>query len=122
MPEPSNPHDAIAAAREELQRTIASARQVLDRERATPVHTPEERAQLQRDALSGLLGPDMQRLAQHIEQGEESWPEVFDGTAPHAHLLSGHLERMTQEHAETIRLALEEDDEFDPFAADPELS
>lgn len=117
-----DPRDSIDAARHELQATIAAARVALDRRRATPVHTPEERAELQRDALAGRLGEEMRQLAEHIERGEESWPEVFEGTAPHAHLLSGHLDRMGEQHAEEIRTALEEDDDFDPLAPDPELA
>lgn len=122
MTQGPDPRETIDAARHELLATIAAARVALDRRRATPVHTPQERAELQRDALSGRLGEDMQRLAEHVERGEESWPEVFEGTAPHAHLLVGHLERMGDEHAEQIRTAIEEDEDFDPLAADPELS
>lgn len=114
--------DALAAAKIELQQTIATARVMLDRRRATPVHTPEQRDELQRDALSGSLGKDMQRLAQHIENGEETWGDVFEGIAPHGALFEGHLTRMSEEHAEEIRVAIEEDDEFDPLAADPELA
>lgn len=112
----------IDAARRELQAVLVFAREALDRRRAVPVHTPDERAELHRDALAGRLGADVQQLAQHIENGEESWQEVFEGIAPHGALFEGHLSRMSDEHAEEIRTAIEEDDEFDPFAADPELS
>lgn len=110
------------AARRELEATLISARQALDRRRSRPVHTPDERAELHQDALAGRLGQDMQRLAQHIENGEESWQEVFEGIAPHGGLFDGHLHRMSEEHAEAIRTAIEEDDEFDPLAPDPEVS
>lgn len=122
MTQLSDPDGRIAAARLELQATLAFAREALDRRRARPVHTPDERAELHRDALSGRLGPDMQRIAQHIENGDESWQEVFEGIAPHGALFVGHLHRMSEEHAEAIRTAIEEDDEFDPQAPDPELS
>ena len=114
--------DDIDGARRELQTALALAREALDRRRAVPVHTPDERAELQRDALAGRLGVDMQRLAEHIENGDESWQEVFEGIAPHGALFDGHLNRMSEEHAEDIRIAIEQDDEFDPLAADPELS
>lgn len=114
--------DDIDAARRELQAALAAAREALDRRRATPVHTPEERAELHRDALAGRLGADMQQLARYIENGDETWQEVFEGIAPHGALFDGHLSRMSDEHAEEIRIAIEEDDDFDPFAADPELS
>jgi predicted small metal-binding protein len=120
QPGPTN--DAIEAARRELQATLAFAREALDRRRAVPVHTPDERAELQRDALAGRLGEDMRRLAEHIENGDESWQEVFEGIAPHGDLFHGHLTRMSDEHAEDIRTAIEEDEDFDPLAADPELS
>jgi hypothetical protein len=122
MTETPDHREAIDAARHELQAALAAARVALDRRRATPVHTPEERAELQRDALAGRLGEDMRQLAEHIERGEESWPEVFEGTAPHTHLLAGHLERMSEQHAEEIRVAIEEDEDFDPLAPDPELA
>lgn len=123
MTQPPGPTgDDIAAARLELQATLAFAREALDRRRAVPVHTPDERAELQRDALDGRLGEDMRRLAQHIEQGDESWQEVFEGIAPHGALFNAHLDRMGDEHAEEIRTAIEEDDDFDPLASDPELS
>ncbi len=120
MPGPGS--DDIDGARRELQAALALAREALDRRRAVPVHTPDERAELQRDALAGRLGVDMQRLAEHIENGDESWQEVFEGIAPHGALFDGHLNRMSEEHAEDIRIAIEQDDEFDPLAADPELS
>lgn len=114
--------DDLDAARRELQAALAAAREALDRRRATPVHTPEERAELHRDALAGRLGAGMQQLARYIENGDETWQEVFEGIAPHGALFDGHLSRMSDEHAEEIRIAIEEDDDFDPFAADPELS
>ncbi len=113
--------DALAAAKLELQETIATARVMLDRRRATPVHTPAQRDELHRDALSGTLGKDMRRLAEHIENGEETWGDVFEGIAPHGELFLGHLERMEEEHAEEIRTAIEEDEDFDPLAPDDEM-
>jgi len=52
----------------------------------------------------------------------QSWQDVFEGIAPHGALFDAHLSRMSDEHAEEIRIAIDEDDEFDPLAADPELS
>lgn len=121
-PFPGGPTPAdLAAAKAELQATMAAAREALDRRRAVPVHTPSEREELHRDALTGSLGPQMQELARRIETGEDSWGEVFEGTSPAAGLLSGHLDRMALEHGEEIRTALEDDEDFDPLAPDPEL-
>lgn len=113
--------DPLARAKTELLATITAARTALDRRRATPVHTPDERAQLQEDARNGLLGRQMQELAERIERGEDSWPEVFEGTSPHTELFHEHLARMVEEHGEEIRQAVEEDEDFDPMAPDPEV-
>lgn len=123
VPQPPGPTGLdIDAARRELQATLASAREGLDRRRAAPVHTPDERAELHQDALAGRLGEDMQRLAQRIEDRDESRQEVFEGIAPHGDLFAAHLNRMSDEHVEAIRIAIEEDEQFDPLAPDPELT
>jgi len=106
----------IAAAWRELRATMAHARAALDRVRAEPVLTPEERRRLQADALAGTLGPDMQRLARHVEAGETSWAEVFDGSSPYAGLAATHLDRMIATHADRVRDALWADPEFDALA------
>ncbi len=118
---PHDPDDRVALAWAELRRSMAAARVALDRARATPVHTPEERAQLQRDALSGGLGREMQELAEHVAAGRTSWGEVFEGTSPYSSLLDGHLTRMSVESAEAIRIAIVEDEDYDPLAPDPEV-
>jgi hypothetical protein len=117
---PSGP-DGISAAWAELRSTMTNARTALDRVRSRPVHTPEERDQLGRDAASGALGREMQELAQRIERRETSWAEVFEGTSPYAALLHEHLGTMATEYRQVIAEAIEDDEEFDPFAPDPEV-
>jgi len=111
------PQAAIDAAWRELQATISGARAALDRVRAEPTTTPEERRELQRVALSGRLGPQMQELAHHVEFGRTSWPEVFEGISPYADLLQDHLDRMVARHGPSVRRQLEADPLFDPAAA-----
>jgi len=112
--------DPIRATWQELQQTLAPARTALDRVRAQPVHTPDERRQLQQDAASGALGRDMQALAQHVEAGR-SWGDVFEGTSEYSDLLTAHLDRMVEENQEMLRQAIEDDDDFDPLAPSPEV-
>jgi hypothetical protein len=113
--------DPIGAAWREFEATVARARVSLDRVRAQPVHTPEERRELHRDALSGVLGRDMQQLAEHVEAGRTSWGEAFEGDSPYSSLLRGHIDRMVETHQEALRQAIEDDDDFDPWAADPQV-
>lgn len=105
---------SIEAAWRELQATIAGARAALDRVRAEPTTTPEERRELQQVALTGQLGPDMQRLARHVEAGETSWAEVFEGISPYDELLRSHLDRMVAVHGEGVRQQVLADPFFDP--------
>jgi hypothetical protein len=113
--------DPIRAAWQELQQTLANARTALDRVRAQPVHTADERRELQQDAASGALGRDMQRLAEHVEAGRTSWGDVFEGTSEYSDLLTTHLDRMVEENQEMLKRAIEEDDGFDPMAPSPEV-
>jgi hypothetical protein len=107
--------DPIEAAWAQLRRTVADARSALDRVRARPTITPEERRELQREALSGALGSDMRRLARHVDAGQTTWADVFDGISPYTHLIRGHLARMADVHAEAVRRQLEAED-FDALA------
>jgi hypothetical protein len=118
---PEDVNRAIDEGWRELRTTIAHARTTLDRVRATPTTTPEERRELQQQALSGELGRDMQTLARHVEAGETSWPEVFEGISPYTDLLRGHLDRMAQLHTEDVRRAIEADPTFDPLAPHEEV-
>jgi hypothetical protein len=121
MSDQASTNQAIDAAWGELRSTIAGARVALDRVRAQPTTTPEERRELQRTALSGELGRDMQTLARHVDAGETSWPEVFEGISPYTDLLKSHLDRMAVVHAEDVRLAIEADPTFDPSAPHEEV-
>jgi hypothetical protein len=107
---------ALAAALHDLRQTIADTRSALARVQAVPTTTPDERRELQREALTGSLGEDMQRLARHVEAGETSWAEVFEGDSPYTDLLRDHFDRMVATHAESVRRSIEADPEFDPQA------
>ena len=113
--------DPVAAAWRDLQATMTASRAALDRVRAQPVHTREEREELHRDALSGVLGRDMRELAEHVEAGETTWPEAFEGDSPYAGLLRDHVTRMAEQHEDAVRQAVAEDDDFDPWAPSPEV-
>ena len=113
--------EAIAAAWREFEQTVVRARTALDRVRAQPVHTPEQRRQLHDDALAGALGRDMQELAGHVEAGRTTWAEAFEGYSSYSALLTDHLGRMSETYAGPLREAIEADPDFDPWAADPRV-
>lgn len=112
---------AIEEAWRELRDTVATARATLDRVRGEPTTTPEERRELQQQALSGALGPEMQQLARHVESGATSWPEVFEGVSPYTDLLRGHLDRMAATHVDGVRARIEADPTFDPYEPHADL-
>lgn len=116
MTTPAGGDVGLESALSELRRTLSDTRSALARVQARPTTTPDERRALQREALSGALGTDMQRLARHVASGETSWPEVFEGISPHTDLLRDHLDRMVATHAESVRRRIEADPEFDPRA------
>ena len=97
-------------ARAQLQDTIAATRSHLEASRARLAPTREELEQLQREAASGRLGPDMRRLAGLVAAGRTSWLDVFDGSSPHAQLLAGHLAAMGERYAPAV---------LESLAADP---
>ncbi len=99
---------------------MANARTALDRVRAQPVHTPDERRQLQQDAASGALGRDMQALAQHVEAGRTSWGDVFEGTSS-TPTSSTRTWTGWSRRTRRLRQAIEDDDDFDPMAPSPEV-
>lgn len=109
--------DGIELALRELRQTVAATRAALARVQAQATTTPEERRELQAQARSGALGADMETIARHVESGETSWPEVFEGISPDTDLLRGHLERMLGQHAAGVRRQLLSDPGFDPLAA-----
>jgi hypothetical protein len=106
-------------ARADLRATMAQARAALEAARVRSSPGREEIAQLQEDARSGRLGPDMQRLAGHVAAGDTSWEAVFDGTSPYKELLRGHLTEMGDRYAEPVRRTLEDDPTFDPGETSP---
>ena len=46
---------------------------------------------------------------------------MFEGDPEYSHLLQDHLARMAEEHADDVRRALEDDEDFDPLAPSPNL-
>ncbi|MFN8194622.1 MAG: hypothetical protein U0R80_10115 [Nocardioidaceae bacterium] len=103
--------EALAAFRQ----TLEEARAHVARVAATPVHTAEQRAELERDALSGRLGPEMRQIAERVEARETSWGEVFEGSSPWSDLLLPHLTAMGERYADRWRVALQEDPDFEPL-------
>ncbi len=93
--------EAIDDARHELRDALRAARAALSRARV--VATREELNALQRQALSGELGPEMRRLARRVAEGGTTWAAVFDGTSPDADLSSNHVTRMADTHAPELR-------------------
>jgi hypothetical protein len=63
----------------------------------------------------------MQTLARHVDAGETSWPEVFEGISPYTDLLKSHLDRMALIHTDDVRVAIEADPTFDPYAPHEEV-
>ena len=105
-----------------LDEAMANFRQVLDEARAhvarvaaTPVHTPEQRAELERDALSGRLGPEMRQIAQRVESRAPSWAAVFAGGTPDTDLPLPHLPAMGATDGDPSPVAIQDDPEFEPL-------
>jgi hypothetical protein len=113
--------DEFRAATAELDSVNAQARVDLARFEQDNQPTAAELRELQEAAESGDLGFDMQELARRVDAGEDSWPAIFSGESPNSVLLQGHLTRMIEENGEAARIAIEEDDDFDPFPPAEEL-
>jgi hypothetical protein len=113
--------DELRAATAELDGVIAQARVDLARFERDNQPTAAELRALQEAAASGSLGFDMQELARRVDDGADSWPAIFSGESPNSVLLQGHLTRMIEENREAARVAIEEDEEFEPFPSDEEL-
>ena len=81
-------------------------------------HRPRRRGGLRPQRRAWPAEPE---LGGRIERGEDGWLEVIEGTSPHTELFHDHLDGMVEEHGEEIRQAVEEDEDFDPLAPDPEV-
>ena len=82
----------------------------------------DERRELHWQALSGVLGRDMQTLAQHVEARETTLGRGVRGRPPSTPTCSRTTStRMAEEHADDVRQALEDDEDFDPLAPSPEV-
>lgn len=107
--------DDLETAYAGFRLALADAREHLARVAARPVHTPEQRAELEADALAGRLGPEMRTLAERVAARETSWAEVFEGTSPFSDLLVPHLTRMEERYADQWRARVWADPEFEPL-------
>lgn len=112
---------AVVSAFASFRAALADARAHLALVAATPVHSPEERQQLDDDAASGRLGPEMREIADRVASRETSWAEVFEGSSPYSDLLLPHLSAMGERYADGWRAQLESDPDFEPWV-DPEPS
>ena len=86
---------------EELREALAALRLTLDAARAR--RRTDETADLQRQALSGVLGADMRTLAERVRAGATTWAEVFDGTSHDVDLARSHVARMAEAHDPRLR-------------------
>ncbi|MEZ5097890.1 MAG: hypothetical protein R2731_18525 [Nocardioides sp.] len=111
-------YEAVRLAQSAFRLALGDAQAHLARVAATPVHTPEQRAELERDARSGRLGPQMQTIAEKVDARETSWGEVFEGSSPYSDLLLPHLSAMEERYAEVWKAALEADPDFEPLVGD----
>jgi hypothetical protein len=111
----SSVDDELEAAYAGFRLALAEARDHLARVAAEPVHTPEQRAELEADALAGRLGPEMRTLARRAAARETSWAEVFEGSSPFSDLLLPHLTRMGERHADRWRTQVWADPDFEPL-------
>jgi hypothetical protein len=111
--------ERIAAAKAELGQVMEQASRDLVRFKRDNQPTEQERQAMQEAALRGDLGNDMRELARKIDQGEDNWDAVFEGRSPNMELLRGHVSRMAEENREAIRVAIEEDEDFDPSVPPP---
>jgi hypothetical protein len=90
-------NEPVDAARHELHDALAATRATLARARVVPLPQAELDA-LQRQALSGRLGPELRHLAERVADGATSWAAVFDGSAPDTDLARAHVVRMAAVH------------------------
>jgi|GEM_PF-6800921 len=111
--------ERLAAAQTAFQQALADTRRHVARVAATPVHTAEQRARLEDDALAGRLGQEMRELAERVAARETTWGEVFDGTSPHAGLLVPHVSRMQELYADQWRAVVRADPDFDRTVETP---
>ncbi len=93
--------EAIDAARRELRDTLRTARAALTCARQGVSN--DGVTTLQRQALSGELGPEMRRLARRVAEGGTTWAAVFDGSSHHADLSRAHVTRMADTHGPELR-------------------
>ncbi|MGO1057261.1 hypothetical protein [Crossiella sp. CA198] len=114
MTTPEFDEAAFRAAIDELDSTIGQAQEELYRFERENQPTREELAALQQAALRGELGDDMRSIARRVDDGQDTWQSVFNGTSPAAGLLRGHIDRMVAANREAIGEAIEEDPDFDP--------
>jgi ABC-type transporter Mla subunit MlaD len=113
--------DQFRAATAELDGVIAQARVDLARFERDNQPTAAELRELQQVAESGALGFDMQELARRVDDRTDSWPAIFSGESPNSVLLATHLNRMIEQNQEAARVAIEQDEDFDPFPPPEEL-
>lgn len=111
------PHQSVEDAKRALSNELAALRKHGDA-LAARVRLPEQL--LQRDALAGTLGADLERLARLVEAGRTTWTAVFDQTSSYDGLAREHLDKMIVAHSAVVRDALRNDPTFDPMADEEE--
>jgi hypothetical protein len=94
-------NETVDAARRELRDALGTARAALTRVRAGT--SDEHVSVLQRQALSGEVGPELRRVARRVAEGSTTWAAVFDGTSPDVDLIRAHVSRMAGAHGPELR-------------------
>ncbi|WP_040833568.1 hypothetical protein [Nocardia brevicatena] len=80
----SNDFNAVLAR---LTSALGELKQEVERLAQTNVTTPDEARQLQEQAESGELGPEMEQAAALVAAGSESWESLLSGRSPNSVLL-----------------------------------
>ncbi len=98
----------LAKAHAEFNVAQADLQSHLDKMRAQPLLSDEERKALEELAEKGELDDDMTALVKKVKDGEDTWDAVFSGESPNGALLQNNLSRLVAEHEFEIAEAWED--------------
>ncbi|WP_426245741.1 hypothetical protein [Nocardioides sp. LHG3406-4] len=98
----------LAKARSEFNVAQADLRSHLDKMRARPLLSDDERKALEELAEKGRLDDDMTALVKKVKDGEDTWEAVFSGESPHGQLLHENLSQLIAAHGLEIAEAWED--------------
>jgi predicted phage gp36 major capsid-like protein len=102
---------AVRAAHQAMREVLAEARAELDEAMREPLLTEDERRQVQELAERGSLGPEMQKVAEQVTDGEADWEQVLrDRDGAFAGPLAAFTDRASREHGPRLERAFAESD------------